>query len=179
MSTAEDILEFWFSERCKKCWFNSTPQMDEEIRSKYEALWKAARAGELDDWKDTPQGALALVIILDQFPLNMYRGRPESFATEAKAREISRYAVGRGLDRELNESEKLFLYLPFMHSESMADQDSSVELFQNAGLETRWAEHHRDIVRRFGRFPHRNAILGRQNSEAEQAYLESDEAFKG
>lgn len=176
---AQDILDFWFSEPCRKCWFQSTEEFDREIQQEFESVWLSAKSGELDDWKNTPEGCLALVIILDQFPLNMYRGEAKSFSTEAMARDISRLALERGFDQNMDESQKLFLYLPFMHSESLADQERSVELFQNAGMDTHWAEHHRDIVKRFGRFPHRNASLGRQSSEAELAYLQSDEAFKG
>jgi uncharacterized protein (DUF924 family) len=175
----KDVLDFWFSERCRKCWFNSTQAFDREIQVNFESLWKAARDGELDSWKQTHEGALALAILLDQFPLNMYRGRPESFSTEAKAREVSDYALQQGFERQLDESQKLFLFLPFMHSEDLADQDRSVGLFEDAGMEMRWALHHRDIVRRFGRFPHRNAILGRESSAEELAYLDSEEAFKG
>jgi uncharacterized protein (DUF924 family) len=174
-----EVLDFWFSERCRKCWFNSTEELDREIRQRFESQWAAARDGELEAWKDSAAGALALVILLDQFPLNMFRGKPESFSTEAMAREVSASAVEQGFDRQLDEAQKLFLYLPYMHSEELADQDISVRLFEGAGMDTRWAEHHRDIVRRFGRFPHRNAILGRDSSEAELAYLDSKEAFKG
>jgi uncharacterized protein (DUF924 family) len=176
---AKEVLDFWFSERCRKCWFDSTEAFDQEIQQGFEEIWKAARDGELDSWKQTPEGTLALVIILDQFPLNMYRGRPESFSTEARSREIARYALEQGFDLPMDEAQKLFLYLPFMHSEDLADQNVSVDLFEKSGMETRWALHHRDIVRRFGRFPHRNAILGRESNEAEQAYLDSDDAFKG
>lgn len=179
MVQAQDILEFWFSEQGRRYWFQSTEELDREIQKKFESTWEAARDGKLEDWKHSPEGALALVIVLDQFPLNMYRGQAKSFSTEAKAREISRYALAEGFDSQLDQSYKFFLFLPFMHSESMEDQERSVELFTGAGLETRWAKHHREIVRRFGRFPHRNASLGRQSSEEELAYLQSDEAFKG
>ena len=176
---AQEVLDFWFSERCQKCWFNSTEELDREIKQRFESLWVAARDGKLDEWKNTAEGALALAIILDQFPLNMFRGKAESFSSEAKARDVSRHAVEMGFDRQMNESQKLFIYLPFMHSEDLTDQDISVGLFERAGMETKWAEHHRDIVRRFGRFPHRNVILGRHSSEDELAYLHSDEAFTG
>jgi len=179
MVQVQDILDFWFSERCRKCWFQSTEELDREIQQKFEVIWAAARDGKLEDWKHSPEGALALTIVLDQFPLNMYRGQPESFSTEAKARDVSQYALAEGFDSHMDESQKLFLYLPFMHSESLEDQDRSVELFKGAGMDAHWAEHHREIVRRFGRFPHRNACLGRQSNEDELAYLQSGDAFKG
>jgi len=176
-----DVLDFWFAEDHRKLWFNSTPDFDAEIRERFLPTWKAARDGELDSWRNTPRGALALVIVLDQFPLNMYRGQPESFSTEASSRVVATQAIERGLDRELTDPEKAFLYLPFMHSESLADQDRSLELFEAAGLthNLRWARHHRDIVHRFGRFPHRNDILGRTSTPEERDWLSSPEAFRG
>ena len=122
-----------------------------------------------------------MVIILDQFPLNMFRGLAESFHGEAKAIEIAKYAIDQSFDDLLTDEQKAFLYLPLMHSENLVDQDLSVTLFEKAGLteNLRFAKHHREIVRRFGRFPHRNRILNRQSTEAELEYLASDEAFHG
>jgi uncharacterized protein (DUF924 family) len=108
--------------------------------------------------------ALALVIVLDQLPLNMFRGSPAAFSSEQSAVALARRAVARGFDKGLAKDRLLFLYMPFMHSENPADQDLSVALFRDAGMDSHWAEHHRDIVRRFGRFPHRNAILGRRST---------------
>jgi uncharacterized protein (DUF924 family) len=124
---------------------------------------------------------LALVIVLDQFPLNMFRGQRESFATEAAAREAAVQAIAWGFDQSLTDEQKAFLYLPFMHSEDLADQDRAVALYEGAGLENslKWARHHRELIRRFGRFPHRNAILGRPSTPEELAYLGSAGAFKG
>jgi uncharacterized protein (DUF924 family) len=174
-----DLLDFWFSEAMRPRWFDSTPDLDRTIRERYETLWQAARAGELAHWENSPDGALALVIALDQLPLNMYRGRPEAFATERQAVTAACLAIDAGFDRRLPADQLLFLYLPFMHSEDPADQDRSVALFGAAGLSTHWAEHHREIVRRFGRFPHRNALLGRTSTAAERDYLASPQAFKG
>ncbi len=174
-----DLLDFWFSPRMRPCWFTSTPALDGEIRQRYESLWRRAAAGELDDWPGTPEGALALAIVFDQLPLNMYRGEATSFATESRAVAVSKQAVAQGLDRPLDADGCLFLYLPLMHSECLEDQDRSVELFRAAGMDTRYPEHHRNIIRRFGRFPHRNAILGRESSQAERDYLASPEAFTG
>ncbi|WP_281250607.1 DUF924 family protein [Thioalkalivibrio denitrificans] len=151
------------------------------MRERFEPLWRQAAAGELDYWGESARGALALAILLDQFPLNMYRNRPESFATERKARSVADAAIERGFDQQLEPEEQAFLYMPFMHSEDLADQERSVELFSRPGLEhnRRWARHHRDIVARFGRFPHRNPILGRESTEEEQAWLDSDDAYRG
>ena len=156
-------VDFWFSEAVRPLWFNATDAFDTRLREDYLALWQTAARGELDHWGETAQGALALVIILDQFPLNMFRGKPASFSTEAHSRRVAEQAIAMGLDQELDDPGNAFLYLPFMHSEDLTDQDRSVQLYERAGLTQNlpWAKHHRDIVRRFGRFPHRNAILGR------------------
>ena len=177
----QSILEFWFSDKVRPLWFNSTSEFDAELRDRFESVWQQAAAGKLDGWAETPEGALALVILLDQIPLNIYRGDPLCFSTEAKSRDITNLAIGRKLDTDLTDNQKAFLYMPLMHSESMDDQDKAVALYEAAGLTDNllFAQHHRDIVRRFGRFPHRNKILGRPSTEAEQAYLESDEAFHG
>lgn len=173
------LLDFWFSPALRPRWFASTPALDADIRARYESLWRRAAAGELDAWAETPEGALALAIVLDQLPLNMYRGEPASFATESQAVAVAKLAVARRHDRELDDDGRLFLYMPLMHSENLDDQERSVELFRAAGMDTRYPEHHRDIVRRFGRFPHRNALLGRESSPEEREYLGSPEAFKG
>ncbi len=176
-----DILTLWFSEHVKPLWYNSTPEFDQELREKYMDTYQAALNGELSIWEETPQGALALVICLDQFPLNMFRNKAEGFAGEAPSREVAARAIEKGFDQSLKGAQKAFLYLPYMHSEELTDQDRVLELFSKAGLEDnlKWANHHRDIVSRFGRFPHRNAILGRQSTPEEIAYLQSDEAFTG
>jgi uncharacterized protein (DUF924 family) len=177
----QDVLDYWFSPRISQRWFASTPALDDEIRTRYAALWQRAAAGELDAWAETPKGALALAIVLDQLPLNMYRGQPTAFASEQKAVAVARQAIARGDDQRLPGEQVLFLYMPLMHSENLADQDQSVALFERAGLANnlRFAEHHRGLIRRFGRFPHRNAILGRDSTPEEIAYLGSPEAFKG
>ncbi len=170
-----EILGFWFSPDAREKWFHSTPQFDEEIRQRYEKTWGLARAGSYDHWEEDPQGALALVIILDQFPLNMFRDDARQYSTEAHAREVARRAIEQGFDRQLDDAKRAFLYLPFMHSENLEDQDYAVQLYQEAGLENnlRYAKHHRDVVRRFGRFPHRNAVLGRDSTAQELEYLKT------
>ncbi len=175
------ILEFWYSKRVRERWFASTLVFDGEVRESFEVLWDSAVDGRLDDWAATPEGTLALVIVLDQLPLNMFRGEAKSFATEARAIEIAREAIDKGFDKALAGDTVSFLYMALMHSEDMADQERSVRLFRQAGLEKNiaFAEHHHDIIRRFGRFPHRNEILGRQSTDAERAYLASEAAFTG
>lgn len=172
---------FWFSEAVRPLWFRSTPAFDAEVRRRFLGTWEAAADGRLDDWRKTPSGALALVIVLDQFPLNMFRGEARSFSTEAQARAVAAEAIERGWDWGLDDAEKAFLYLPFMHSEAVADQDRAVQLYRDAGLadSLRWARHHREIIRRFGRFPHRNAALGRESTREEREWLGSKEAFRG
>ena len=179
--TPSDIIDFWYTDAIKSQWFNATPQLDQEIRRRFEGIWQRAAAGGLDHWGESSAGSLALAIILDQFPLNMFRGGPASFSTEAKAIVVTLTALTRGLDKRLERQRRAFLYMPLMHSENMMHQELSVELFTQAGLDENavFAKHHRDIIRRFGRFPHRNAILGRHSTAEEIAYLASDQAFKG
>jgi len=176
-----EVLEFWFSDAVRPYWFRSTPELDRQIRKRFEPLWRDAANGGLQEWRETREGALALVIVLDQFPLNMFRGEAASFSTEAMAREVADEAIRRGWDRQMDAPARAFLYLPFMHSESLHDHDRSVELYREAGLTDSlyWAEHHREIVRRFGRFPHRNEALGRESTPDEVRWLESEEGFGG
>lgn len=180
-SEAEQLLQFWFSEQSAKRWFRSTPEFDEELRQRFGAWVEAGLRGELNQWPESPRGALALVILLDQLPLNIYRGTARSFSCEAASIKVAASAIEKGWDEQLSSREKAFLYLPFMHSESLADQERSVELFRAANLKDnlRWAEHHRELIRRFGRFPHRNALLGRESTQEERDYLASDRAFRG
>jgi uncharacterized protein (DUF924 family) len=175
------ILDFWFSEANRGAWFRATPAQDDEIRARFETTWQRAARGEFDHWTTTADGALALVILFDQLPLNMFRNLPEAFATETRAVAICKTAIDAGFDRELPDERKAFLYMPLMHSERLADQDRAVALFAAAGLadNLRFARHHRDLVRRFGRFPHRNAILGRESTPRELEYLASKGAFTG
>ncbi len=179
--TPQNILDFWYSKEMQGRWFSSTPALDDEIRSQFEPLWRKAAAGELDGWKETPEGCLALAIVLDQLPLNMFRGKAESFKTEQQAVEITKHAIDKSYDQRLPAERLAFLYMPLMHSENLADQDLSVRLFEAAKLESnlRFARHHRELIRKYGRFPHRNGILGRQSTPEEIEYLASREAFLG
>ena len=177
----QEILDFWFSDEVCKLWFKSTPEFDALLRERFEALCARAQQGELDGWLQSAEGCLALVIVLDQFPLNMFRGQAQSFASEAQSREVARLAIDKGFDRDLDPRSRAFLYMPFMHSEVFADQQLALQLFAQPGLEDnlRFARHHHDIVEKFGRFPHRNTALGRESSESEIEYLNSKEAFSG
>ena len=177
----QSLIDFWFSKEASSYWFNSTEAFDQRLRDDYAALWQQARDGELEDWKEHASGCLALVILLDQLPLNMFRGAAKSFSTEAQSREVAALALERGFDVDMDAEHKAFLYMPFMHSENLDDQAKALELFNQPGLESnyRFAKHHYGIVEQFGRFPHRNVILGRENTAAETEYLNSKQAFKG
>ncbi len=178
-ATADDVLGFWFEgERnlFRDCWFKGkTEAYDNAIRARFADLPALGRAGALDHWAATPMGALALVIALDQFPRNMFRDSARAFAADPLAREVATRAIARGFDQKVALAERSFFYLPFEHSEQLADQERCVALNRASGdadaLE--WAELHADIIRRFGRFPHRNAVLGRATTPEEQAFLDS------
>lgn len=179
--TPDKILDYWYSERVKKQWFSATPELDSEIHSKYADLWQDAAEGLLDHWMDSAEGCLALNIILDQFPLNMFRGQAKSFDTEAKAIRVTKHALKQGFEQQIAAQRLQFLFMPLMHSEDLADQRLSVQLFSRANRQEnlRFAEHHFALIEKYHRFPHRNAILGRQNTPQESAYLASKQAFKG
>ena len=174
-----DVIKYWFSEKSRQHWFSSTPEIDNEIKRRYEKLWIKAASGKLKDWQDSPQGCLALIIILDQFPLNMFRGKAKSFQTEKLAVEVALKAINKGYDEILNTDELLFLFMPLMHSENLEHQNMQVKFFEKYDFNDEYSKHHRDIVKRFGRFPHRNEILGRMSTMEELDYLLSDNAFKG
>jgi len=175
---ALEVVEFW-KEAGPNLWFAKDPEFDRRFRERFLARYEAASRGELSSWLATPDGALALCILLDQFPRNSFRGTPRMYATDALARGVADAALRAGHDRALPHPLAVFLYLPFGHSEDLADQERSVELARRLGGEfvTR-AEHHRDIVRRFGRFPHRNTILGRPMRPEERRYLDEG-GFEG
>lgn len=182
---ANDILDFWFSAEVQPLWFNSTPEFDNEIKRRFEKSWLQVQedktANMLVEWAQTPEGVLALSILLDQLPLNMFRGEPSSFQTESLAITIAKQAINNGFDQLIPHDQLMFLYMPLMHSEALEDQNQSIELFSKAGLSQnmRFAQHHQSLIKRFGRFPHRNAILGRTSTPEEIIYLNSKEAFTG
>jgi len=174
VASADDVLAFWRAAGPKK-WFTKDEAFDAEITSRFLATYEAAARGDLSDWEATPEGALALVIALDQFPRNMFRGDPRAFAADALARAVADRALAHGFDQRIAAGERMFFYLPFEHSEALADQERCCDLFRALGdaENLRWAELHADIIRRFGRFPHRNAVLGRTTTPEEQAFLDS------
>ncbi|MCS5592861.1 MAG: DUF924 domain-containing protein [Gammaproteobacteria bacterium] len=177
----QDVISYWFSEKSQKHWFNSTPEIDAAIKAKFEGLWEMAAAGELDFWCETPEGSLALIIVLDQFPLNMFRGEAKSFQTEHRAVEVALKSIDNGVDKLLSDEELHFLLMPLMHSEELKEQELSVKLFKAYNLidGLSFAEHHRDLIKEFGRFPHRNEILSRKSMPEEIEYLASKRAFIG
>ena len=179
IASPEAVLAFWREAGPNK-WFTKDTVFDEEIRQRFLETYEAATAEKLSGWERTAEGALALAIVLDQFPRNMFRGDARTYAADALAREVAERALARGFDRELPSPEWQFFYLPFEHSESLPDQERCCALFAAAGDPglLKWAELHADIIRRFGRFPHRNAVLSRATTPDEQAFLDGD-GFKG
>lgn len=177
----EEIITFWFSEPVKRTWFNSNPAFDRLLRVNYLELYQTAASGRLNSWMDSPRGCLALCILLDQFPLNMFRGDAASYEAGEAALVVAKHAVKLGYDRQLEDLEKSFIYIPYMHSESLDDQNTAIRLYENAGLgeSLKWAHHHQNIIKRFGRFPHRNKALGRPDTPEEAEYLRSPDAFLG
>ena len=166
-----EVVAFWEGAG-PALWFAKDDEFDRHFRERFLALHEAAARGDLDGWNATPTGALALMVLLDQFPRNSFRGTPRMYATDAAARAHAAAAIAAGYDRMVAVDLQKFFYLPFGHSEDLADQERAVELCGRlGGRDLQQAEHHRDIVRRFGRFPHRNAILGRPSTQEEIAYL--------
>jgi uncharacterized protein (DUF924 family) len=168
---AEAVLEFWFrGDVERKEWFSKDPSFDDEIRARFLPLHEEAARGAFTAWRDSPRSCLALIVLLDQFPRNMFRGSARAFATDALALDTARHAVASGHDRVLNTTERTFIYLPFEHSENLADQERALELFADHP-NSEWVHKHWEIIKRFGRFPHRNGILGRQSTPAEIEFL--------
>jgi uncharacterized protein (DUF924 family) len=168
-----DIVGYWQGAGPEK-WYARSAAFDEAIRLKFEPTHHAAARGQYDGWAKTADGALALLILLDQFPRNLYRRSGHAFATDGKARAIARAAAAAGLHRQVAAELRQFFVLPFEHSEDMADQDAGLAIARELGDAEilKWVDIHRDIIRRFGRFPHRNAALGRTTTAEEQAFLD-------
>lgn len=168
-----DILAFWRDAGPTR-WFGKDTAFDDAIRHRFLATWDNARDGKLEHWQDSDDGALALVIALDQFPRNMFRDDPRAFSTDALARAVAKRAIDTGRDARVADDLRAFFYLPLMHSEAIDDQDACVALYRRLGHadNLKFAEIHTDIIRRFGRFPHRNAVLGRATTSDEQAFLD-------
>lgn len=174
LPTAADVITFW-REAGPERWFKKDFAFDQAILERFLATHEAAADGKLTAWERSAEGALALLILLDQFPRNMFRGDARTFATDPLARAVAAGALVRGFDGQFEPQMRSFFYLPFEHSEDLADQDRSVAFYRAMGDADllKWAELHADIIRRFGRFPHRNQILGRSTTPEEQAFLDS------
>lgn len=172
-TTPDEVLRFWFDELKPAQWFRQDPHLDAEITRRFGACLAAAWRGELWRWRETSAGRLGEVIVLDQFARNIHRGTPAAFAGDPLALVLAQEAVARGADASLPPAKRAFLYMPFMHSESAAIHEEALRLFAQPGLEEslRFEHGHRDIILRFGRYPHRNAILGRVSTPAELAFL--------
>jgi uncharacterized protein (DUF924 family) len=169
----ETVLNFWFKEIEPKSWWKKDPDFDQFLRDKFLATHRAAASCELYAWRDTARGRLAEIIVLDQFSLNMFRGSPVSFMQDSLALALAQEAVRNGADKELETNERLFMYMPYMHSESAAIHQVAVELFSVPGLESNleFEYKHKAIIDRFGRYPHRNAILRRTSTAEELQFL--------
>jgi uncharacterized protein (DUF924 family) len=172
--TAEDVLAFWLAAGHER-WFEHDDAFDAAVRERFATTYGDAAAGKLGAWDGTPDGALALVIVLDQFPRNMFRGSARSFSTDAVARTVADRAIAGGFDQKVAMPERVLFYLPFEHSEALIDQERAVALIAATGDADllKWAKLHADIIRRFGRFPHRNAFFRRNITPEEQAFLDS------
>lgn len=183
MAQTDEILHFWFTEpdgstgKNRKVWFTKDPEFDAIVRDRFLPTYQQAAIGALDHWQESATGCLALILLLDQFPRNLFRGQPESFATDEKALAVAQGAIAQSFDQTLPLIQRWFVYMPFMHSEDLEIQQQSVELFRQFAddPETQssypFAIRHRDVIQRFGRFPHRNIILGRENTPEETEFL--------
>ncbi len=176
MDRIDAVLRFWIDEIGPKGWYAGTEDIDAQVRDRFADLWDEAMAGGLGPWLTSPRGALAYLIVTDQFPRNLFRDDPRAFASDPIARAASKLALEQGWDAPIPEPERQFFYMPLMHSENLVDQDRSVELFATRMPETGaenipHAEAHREVIRRYGRFPTRNAALGRETTAAEAEYL--------
>jgi uncharacterized protein (DUF924 family) len=171
-TTPAEILTFW-REAGPDRWYEKDEVFDADMRCRFLEVWRRAAAGGLSSWEASDEGALALTIVLDQFPRNMFRGDAQAYASDALARQVAGRALERGADARIEPALREFLYMPFMHSEYLADQLRCVELFRHVPDSLKYAERHADIIRRFGRFPHRNRLLGRATTPEEQAFLDA------
>lgn len=175
----QDVLDFWFSNKMRENWFTKSDEIDAEIIKKFLAGYEDARADKFEDWKQQPESALALTILFDQFPRNMFRGSPRSFESDGLARDVAAQALDHGFERELSADQRPFFYLPFMHSEHLSDQKRCIDLYEKHGDEFTlgFARQHHDIIERFGRFPHRNKVLARETTPEEAEFLKEHSGF--
>lgn len=173
--TKQEIIHFWFDETMPQQWFQKNEDFDRVIRDRFLVTYQMAKDGLCDGWMEDADGSLALCVVLDQFPRNMFRNTAHAFATDGKALRVARLALRRGFDQMLPPVRRGFLYLPFEHSEAIEDQRQSVALYaamkDEQPVSYEYALRHQDLIERFGRFPHRNALLGRPSTEAEKLYL--------
>jgi uncharacterized protein (DUF924 family) len=169
----DDIVRFWFEELTPKDWYRKDQALDTEIERRFGAIYAELKSGVPANWLTTPKGWLAAIIVLDQFPRNLFREDRRAFATDAEALALSKRAIAAGIDMKLMPEERAFLYMPFQHSEDAADQARSIELFTALGIPSNldFAQRHKAIIDRFGRFPHRNGVLGRASTEDESEFL--------
>ncbi len=175
-ATAQDLFDFWLDEVGPAGWYARSDALDGQVRDRFGALWQAVRDGGVPaGWMDSPKGALAAIILTDQFPRNMFRDDPRAYATDAMSRDLARAALAAGHDCAIDGPARQFFYLPFMHSEDLADQEQGIALFAERlpGENLRHARLHRDVIARFGRFPWRNSDLGRDTTPEEQAFLDA------
>ena len=179
--STDDVLQFWFGELTPDDWWRKDPALDRRVAGRFRPTLEAAACCELVAWRGSARGRLAEVLVLDQFSRNIHRDTAAAFANDALALALAQEAVARGCDLELSPAERAFLYLPWMHSESALIHDEALRLFAAPGLEKNldFERRHKAIIDRFGRFPHRNAILGRASTVEELAYLDSPQAFRG
>lgn len=193
MARADEILSFWFGQlqdnkqyydERRRLWFAAEATIDQDIKDRFYADYEQAVSPQLNDWRTTPRTALALILLYDQFPRNMFRGDPRAFATDAHAREVTQVLLTNSGDLRLRPVERMFVYMPLMHSEDVAHQRQSVQLFQQLAQDDphinsiSYAERHLEIIERFGRFPHRNTVLRRTSTPEEIAFLhQPDSSF--
>jgi uncharacterized protein (DUF924 family) len=173
------ILDFWFAPGMEEKWFVRDVDMDRQIAERFASVYERARVGALDGWAETREGALALTLVLDQFPRNLFRNSPRAFESDQQARILCRSNLARGFDRDSTPAERQFLYLPLMHSEALRDQKDSVKVYEALGDASTldFAIRHHDIIAQFGCFPHRNEVLGRQNTPEEEEFLKDNPGF--
>ncbi len=179
MTGPAELLDFWFSPKMRGNWYSKDDAIDADIRDRFLATYEAARAGDLEAWKQEPESALALTILFDQFPRNMFRGSARAFESDGLALDVAMQALDHDFDRQLSPDRRLLFYLPFMHSENLDVQKRCVALYERLGDENAlgYARQHRDIIEKFGRFPHRNAALGRETTAAEADFLKYHKGF--
>ena len=179
LATSDEILTFWRDAGPSK-WFSKDDAFDKACRDRFLPTYEAAARGDLNEWELTPEGALAVILLLDQFPRNMFRGDRATYKTDPVALLAADRAIERGYDQQVEPQLRAFFYLPFMHSENLADQQRSVALNETLGApeSVKFAHHHHDIIASFGRFPHRNALLGRESTPEEIAFLQESD-FRG